>query len=56
MTGGLMNLTAIGNENIILNGNPKKTYFKATYNKHTNFGLQRFRIDYKGSRILNYNT
>ena len=29
MTGGLMNLTAVGNENIILNGNPKKTYFVA---------------------------
>jgi hypothetical protein len=56
MTGGLMNLTAIGNENIILNGNPKKTYFKATYNKHTNFGLQRFRIDFEGNRVLNYTT
>ena len=56
MTGGLMNLTAIGNENIILNGNPKKTYFKATYNKHTNFGLQRFRIDFEGNRVLNFTT
>ena len=51
-----MNLTAVGNENIILNGNPKKTYFKATYNKHTNFGLQRFRIDFEGSRVLNFTT
>jgi hypothetical protein len=56
MTGGLMNLTAIGNENIILNGNPKKTYFKATYNKHTNFGLQRFRVDFEGNRVLNFTT
>lgn len=56
MAGGLLNLTAYGNENVILNGNPKKTFFKAVYKKHTNFGLQRFRIDYKGSRILNYNT
>ena len=56
MGGGLLNLTAYGNENVILNGNPKKTFFKAVYKKHTNFGLQRFRIDYKGSRILNYNT
>lgn len=56
MTGGLMNLTAQGNENIILNGNPKKTFFKATYNKHTNFGLQKFRIDFEGNRILDYNT
>lgn len=56
MTGGLMNLTAQGNENIILNGNPKKTFFKATYNKYTNFGMQKFRIDFEGNRILNYNT
>ena len=28
MTGGLMNLTAIGAENIILNGNPKKHILK----------------------------
>ena len=52
MTGGLMNLNATGNENIILNGNPKKTFFKATYNKYTNFGLQKFRIDYEGQRRL----
>ena len=52
MTGGLMNLNATGNENIILNGNPKKTFFKATYNKYTNFGMQKFRIDYQGERKL----
>ena len=56
MTGGLMNLTAQGNENIILNGNPKKTFFKAVYAKHTNFGLQRFRIDFEGNRVLNFTT
>ena len=56
MTGGLMNLTTYGKENLILNGNPKKTYFKATYTKCTNFGLQRFRIDYQGSRVLNLTT
>ena len=51
-----MNLTAEGNENIILNGNPKKTFFKAVYAKHTNFGLQRFRIDFEGNRVLNFTT
>jgi len=51
-----MNLTAQGNENIILNGNPKKTFFKAVYAKHTNFGLQRFRIDFEGNRVLNFTT
>ena len=54
MAGGLMTLVSRGTENIILNGNPKKTFFKATYNKYTNFGMQRFRIDYNGQRHLQY--
>ena len=53
MAGGLMNLVAYGNQNIILNGNPSKTFFKFTYCKYTNFGLQKFRLDINGQRILN---
>jgi hypothetical protein len=56
MTGGLMNLVAYGSENLLFNGNPKKTFFKATYKKYSNFGLQRFRIDYEGSKSLNLKT
>ena len=56
MTGGLMNLVAYGNENLLFNGNPKKTFFKAVYKKYTNFGMQRFRIDFEGSKILNEKT
>ena len=56
MTGGLMNLVAYGAENLLFNGNPKKTFFNATYQKYTNFGLQRFRIDFKGTKILNDKT
>ena len=56
MTGGLMNLIAYGNENLLFNGNPKKTFFKSTYQKYTNFGLQRFRIDYEGTKNLKLNT
>jgi hypothetical protein len=52
MAGGLLNLTAIGNANVILTGNPTKTFFKVTYSKYTNFGLQKFRIDYNGMRDL----
>ena len=53
MAGGLLNLVAVGNQNIFLTGNPKKTFFKFVYAKYTNFGLQRFRLDYEGSRNLN---
>jgi len=52
MPGGLLNLVSEGNNNIILNGNPTKTFFKTTYSKYTNFGLQKFRIDYEGSTTL----
>ena len=52
MPGGLMNLIAYGNQNVILNGNPKKTFFTTTYSKYTNFGLQKFRIDFDGQRKL----
>ena len=31
MPGGLLNIIAFGNANIILNGNPTKTFFKTTY-------------------------
>ena len=52
MPGGLLNLISYGNQNVILNGNPTKTMFKTTYAKYTNFGLQKFRIDFDGSRNL----
>jgi len=52
MTGGLMNLVSQGQQNILLNGNPSKTFFKAAYSKYTNFGLQKFRVDYEGSKTL----
>lgn len=52
MAGGLLNLIAIGNQNIILTGNPTKSFFKAKYVKYTNFGMQKFRIDPQGSTEL----
>ena len=52
MPGGLLNIVAYGNQNIILNGNPSKTFFKSVYAKYTNFGIQKFRIDYEGSCVL----
>jgi len=52
MPGGLLNLVSYGAQNVILNGNPSKTFFKCTYAKYTNFGLQKFRIDFDGLRTL----
>ena len=52
MAGGLLNLVSYGNQNVILNGNPSKTMFKCAYAKYTNFGLQKFRLDFDGLRTL----
>jgi hypothetical protein len=52
MPGGLMQLVSEGQQNIILNGNPSKTFFKSSYAKYTNFGLQKFRVDFEGSKTL----
>jgi len=52
MAGGLMQLVAQGQQNIILNGNPSKTFFKSSFVQYTNFGLQKFRVDFEGSKTL----
>jgi len=55
MPGGLMQLVSVGQQNVILNGNPSKTFFKATYKHYTNFGKQNFRLDYEGTPSLSLN-
>jgi hypothetical protein len=52
MAGGLLNLVSEGQQNVILNSNPSKTFWKTTYAKYTNFGLQKFRVDYEGAKSL----
>jgi len=47
-----MNLVSEGQQNIILNGNPSKTFWKGTYQKYTNFGKQNFRLDFEGTPQL----
>ena len=56
MAGGLMQLVAVGQQNIILNGNPSKTFWKTTFKKYTNFGKQNFRLDFEGTPTLNLTT
>jgi hypothetical protein len=53
MAGGLLNLVSEGQTNVILNGNPTKTFWKCTYAKYTNFGMQNFRLDSEGTPTLN---
>ena len=56
MPGGLLQLVAYGQSNIILTGDPKTTYFKSSYKKYTPFGMQRFRIDFEGLRNLSFDS
>jgi hypothetical protein len=56
MAGGLMQLVAVGQQNIILNGNPSKSFWKATYKKYTNWGKQNFRLDIEGTPSLGLTT
>ena len=52
MAGGLLSLLSQGQQNVILNGNPSKTMWKGVYQKYTNFGLQKFRLDFEGAKTL----
>ena len=56
MAGGLMQLVSIGQQNLILNGNPSKTFWKAAYKKYTNYGKQNFRLDFEGTPSLSLTT
>ena len=40
MPGGLMQLVAIGAQDLYLSGNPQITLFKAIYKRHTNFAVE----------------
>lgn len=55
MAGGLMNLVSEGQQSVILNGNPQKTFWKSVYQKYTNFGKQSFRLDFEGAKTLKLN-
>lgn len=56
MAGGLLNLVSQTQQNLILNGNPTRSFWKASYKKYTNFGKQNFRLDYEGTPTLSLTT
>ena len=56
MGAGVLNILCESDNDIILVGNPSKTFFKKTIVSHTNFGKQKFRIDFEGNTRLNYNS
>jgi hypothetical protein len=51
--GGLAQVVAAStNQDLMLISNPSKTFFKATYAKYTNFALQKFTLNYEGSKDI----
>jgi hypothetical protein len=52
MAGGEMNLLHTGPANIIIHGTPTNTLWYGKYAKCTNFGIQKFRLDFDGLKKL----
>lgn len=51
MPGGLMQLVGVGAQNQLTTGNPTFTHFKALYRKHTNFAMEHFSLNFKGTDL-----
>ena len=52
MGGGLIQLIALGAQDIYLTGNPQVTFFKLVYRRHTNFSIETIQQEVEGnSRI-----
>jgi len=49
--GALIQLIALGNQNIIISGNPQITYFKSIYRRYTNFAMESIQQDITGNLI-----
>ena len=49
MGGGLMQLVAIGAQDVFLTGNPQITFFKTVYRRYTNFSKECIAQDFTGS-------
>ena len=51
MPGGLLQLVAVGAQNTFINGNPSMTYFNAMYKRYSNFAMEQFRLDFRGTDL-----
>lgn len=49
MSGGLIELVAYGAQDVYLTGNPQITYFKVTYQRHTNFAQECIEQTFSGT-------
>lgn len=49
MAGGLMQLVAYGAQDVYLTGDPKITFFKCVYARHTSFAMEAIKLNMQGS-------
>ena len=56
MTGGLMQLSAYGAQDVYLTGNPQITFFKMVYRKYTNFAMENIEKVMEGPSALSQST
>tara|TARA_B100000575_G_C23143318_1_gene666161 strand:- start:1431 stop:3275 length:1845 start_codon:yes stop_codon:yes gene_type:complete len=55
MTGALLQLVAIGSEDLFITGNPQMTFFKSVYKRYSNFASQSIDVYFNGTETrLNY--
>ena len=47
--GGLLQLVALGKQDVYLTGNPSVTWFKFVYRRYTNFAIESQRMYFDGS-------
>ena len=52
MGGGLMQLVAMGAQDVYLTGNPQITFFKVVYRRHTNFACEVIEQTFNGTPSL----
>ena len=52
MGGGLMQLVAMGAQDVFLTGNPQITFFKVVYRRHTNFSKECIKQEFNGNPAL----
>ena len=55
MPNGLMQLVAYGAQDLYLTGNPKMTYFKFVYRRHTNFAMEYINLEFETKPPLGLN-
>jgi hypothetical protein len=49
MGGSVLQLAAVGKQDIFLIGNPQITFFKSVYKRHTNFAIESIPLNFKGN-------